>query len=391
LSRSKLYLVIAFGSVTHRDIFLEHPIKLPVLNVDLPLVGFFVVTPVVLAIFHFFIFLQLFALAAKSNDYGALLRQEAPVASDRQYLRQRLDSFLVLQFLAGPKEQRTGFGGISLRLITWLTLVCAPLLILLQAQMTFLPYHLGWVVWLQRFVVFLDLVVIGYFWTRVRSDDDPTIRSMTNRCWRIISAVAGLCVVVFSLSVATFPGEWTNENLPSFRRIPAVWWPGWYDQSHWTSLHELLFEGTPDEVSGRPRSLFSNQLILTDQSFVDQDKLDKIDVNLSLRGRNLRQAVFNRSDLRKSDFTGAILDRASFTSTKLQNSTFWCASKDKHELGCTSLKGSDLSFANLQGANMTFASMQGANLTGAYLKNARLRELNFRAPISILQSSRVRT
>ena len=39
----QLYLAITFGSVTHRDLFLETPIKLPLLNVDLPLVGFFAV------------------------------------------------------------------------------------------------------------------------------------------------------------------------------------------------------------------------------------------------------------------------------------------------------------------------------------------------------------
>jgi hypothetical protein len=55
----QLYLAIAFGSVTHRDLFLESPIKLPLVNVDLPLVGFFVVAPGLLVIFHFFVFLQL--------------------------------------------------------------------------------------------------------------------------------------------------------------------------------------------------------------------------------------------------------------------------------------------------------------------------------------------
>jgi hypothetical protein len=39
----ELYLAIAFAAVTHRDLFLETPIRLPVLNVELPLVGFFVV------------------------------------------------------------------------------------------------------------------------------------------------------------------------------------------------------------------------------------------------------------------------------------------------------------------------------------------------------------
>src|SRR5260370_13573175 len=82
----ELYLAIAFGSVKHRDLFLETPIKLPLLNVDLPLVGFFVVAPTVLVIFHFYVFLQLLALAAKSNYYVMLLRQVAPDTSDRHYL-----------------------------------------------------------------------------------------------------------------------------------------------------------------------------------------------------------------------------------------------------------------------------------------------------------------
>jgi hypothetical protein len=63
----QLYLAIAFGSVTHRDLFLEAPIKLPLLNVDLPLVGFFVLAPILLVIFHFYVFLQLLGLAAKAE------------------------------------------------------------------------------------------------------------------------------------------------------------------------------------------------------------------------------------------------------------------------------------------------------------------------------------
>src|SRR5215467_14319757 len=98
----ELYLVISFGSVKHRDLFLETPIKLPLLNVDLPLVGFFVVAPAVLVILHFYIFLQLAGLASSAKDYNTLLAVDAPVASDRQYIRRRLDVFPILQFLAGP-------------------------------------------------------------------------------------------------------------------------------------------------------------------------------------------------------------------------------------------------------------------------------------------------
>jgi hypothetical protein len=104
----QLYLAIAFGSVTHRDLFLENPIKLPLLNVDLPLVGFFVVAPAVLVILHFYVFRQLAGLASGAKDYNTLLAVDVPDASDRQYVRRRLDVFPILQFLAGPPGSANG-------------------------------------------------------------------------------------------------------------------------------------------------------------------------------------------------------------------------------------------------------------------------------------------
>ena len=72
----ELYLAIAFGSVKHRDLFLETPVKLPILDVDLPLVGFFVLAPAILVIFHFYVFLQLYGLAAKAREYNGLLKEQ---------------------------------------------------------------------------------------------------------------------------------------------------------------------------------------------------------------------------------------------------------------------------------------------------------------------------
>jgi Pentapeptide repeats (8 copies) len=317
----ELYLAIAFGSVTNRDLLLETPIKLPLLNVELPLVGFFVVAPTVLVIFHFYVLLQLRALATKARDYDWLLTHEAHGPSGREYLRQRLHSFLVLQFLAGPADQRGGFSGFSLRLIAWLTLVAAPVLVLLHGQVTFLPYHREWVVWLQRLLILFDLALIGYFWVRVHTTDGPIFVRLSRK---IAGSVVSLCAIFVSVSVATFPGEWVEEHLPSLRVVPlfgfgpVITRPG----QSWTSLHELLFAGEVDGVSGRPLSLFSNRLVLIDQSFVDADKLDKIEVSQSLRGRDLRMAVFDRTDLRKVDFTGAKLNGAKFVDAKLSNARF---------------------------------------------------------------------
>jgi uncharacterized protein YjbI with pentapeptide repeats len=394
----ELYLVIAFGSVKHRDLFLETPIKLPLLNVDLPLVGFFVVAPTILVIFHFYVFLQLLVLSSKARDYDTLLRQTISDTSDDQYLRQRLDSFLVLQLLVGPTEQRTGFGGFSLRLIAWITLVGIPVLILLQAQVTFLPYHKEWVVWLQRVAVLIDLAVIWYFLKRVRSDNEPIIARAPSSVWPIVGAATSACVLLFSVGVVTFPGERANDHVPHIRVIPAAWPPHWSKPDDWKSLHELLFAGTADEVSGRPRSLFSNRLVLTDQSFVDPDKLDNIEVSHSFRGRDLSHAVLNRADLRKADFTGAMLNGALFLSSKLQEAQFGCAERGTNtdtetdgkesagrrwpDDGCTWLQDADLSKAQLrdaifsrtrlQSAQFSLAKLQGAWLVGAQLQGANL-------------------
>jgi hypothetical protein len=309
----ELYLAIAFGSVRHRDLFLETPIKLPLLNVDLPLVGFFIVAPALLVIFHFYVFLQLLALSAKASDYNALLRTKAPVEADRQYMRQRLDPFLILQFLAGPSKQRGGMNGFWLRLIAWITLVGAPILVLLQAQITFLPYHQESVVWLHRFAIFVDVVIIWYYWNRIRNDDDPIVKWMSDTAWKCVGAFLSLLIVLLSVWITTFPGEWAEENFP----------PHLSDKSRW-SLHQFLFAGERESVSGWPSSLFSNHLILTNVSFIDLDKIDKVTISRSFRGRDLRQAVLNGVDLRKSDLRGANLRGAKLIAADLRDAHFGC-------------------------------------------------------------------
>jgi uncharacterized protein YjbI with pentapeptide repeats len=388
----ELYLAIAFAAVTHRDLFLETPIKLPVLNVDLPLVGFFVVAPTVLVIFHFYVFLQLLALAKKAGDYDLLLRELVSVEADRQYIRQRLDPFLVLQFLAGPRDQRTGSTGLWLRLIAWITLVGAPVVILLQAQVTFLPYHNSWVLWWLRSAVIIVLIIVWYYWIQIRSSDRPIVLGVTSRLWQLVGWMATIFVAAFSVCVATFPGEWIDRLLPRVSFIPTSDLLDWSKPKDWASPHDLLFAGEINQVSSKPVSLFSDRLVLTDQNIVDIEKLDKVRVSLSLRGRDFNRAVLSRADLRKADFTGANLEAARIDGAKLEGAKFECAdnlsksdqeSEQPHFLprsqswpadGCAWLRMADLSGAQMQGASFNRARLQGANFNGSNLQGANFSD-----------------
>jgi hypothetical protein len=47
-----LYLLITATTVTQRQLLLAEPVKLPVLNIDLPLWGFFFLAPILFVILH---------------------------------------------------------------------------------------------------------------------------------------------------------------------------------------------------------------------------------------------------------------------------------------------------------------------------------------------------
>jgi uncharacterized protein YjbI with pentapeptide repeats len=99
----------------------------------------------------------------------------------------------------------------------------------------------------------------------------------------------------------------------------------------------------------------------------EPDKLGKVAVTRSFRGRNLTQADFNRSDLREFYFTRTKLNGAQLTLTKLQGARFECGSERKkytvQQEGCAQAEGADFSGAAIQGVRFREAKLQGASST----------------------------
>ena len=133
-----LYLLIAVGSVTHRDLFLENPVRLPFLNVDLPLLGFFVLGPLLFLIVHTYVLLHFVLLGRKIRAFHAQLRAQISDAHVRAQLRDQLPSNIFVQILAGPREVRRGVIGAMLRLIAQISLVVGPIA-LLVSRFSFCP------------------------------------------------------------------------------------------------------------------------------------------------------------------------------------------------------------------------------------------------------------
>src|ERR1700730_4735564 len=139
------YIAIAAGAVTHEDLLLVRPVKLPFLNVELPLKDFFAFAPFIVLIIHDYALMHFIMLGKKASRFHNELRHQFPDSGTktpksgaapesapkeiRDKLRRLLPSNIFVQILAGPPELRTGFFGRMLKLIALTTLVVLPILL----------------------------------------------------------------------------------------------------------------------------------------------------------------------------------------------------------------------------------------------------------------------
>jgi len=174
------YIGIAAGAVTHKDLLLESPVKLPFLSdVPLPLIAFFFLAPIVFIVSHAYTLVYFVMLAAKVGVYDAELRAQLGDAPEmRDAFRRQLPSNVFVQFLAGPEDIREGLLGLLLKAVAWVSLVIGPVLLLLLIQVRFLPYHLEWLTWVHRLAILADVVLLWLLWPAV-------LHSRSRLLWRL--------------------------------------------------------------------------------------------------------------------------------------------------------------------------------------------------------------
>jgi uncharacterized protein YjbI with pentapeptide repeats len=397
------YLLIAVGSVTHRDLFSESAVKLPFLNVDLPLLGFFALGPAIFLIVHTYVLLHFVLLAGKVGDFDAELRAQIADEEVRRRLRRQLPSNIFVQFLAGSREVRSGIMGFMLRLIAQISLILGPIALLVFFELQFLPYHHEAITWWHRIAVLADIALLWTLWPSVARGERAGLAWRDLRRFKIVAlAVASLAPVLLVTTIATFPGEWLEDTVPSLQFIP------WKDRKEQTdeknkrwrlvSLHELLVAGDVgplgklvslrefliaskevDFGARKPKSLWSNRLVLPGFDAIDHARFDseaKIEAaseTVSLRARHLEGAILIGAKLRKADLTAALLQGAQLDHSDLRGAKFDCGNNQEHPpQQCARLQGASLIEANLQGAALKYGELQGAILNFANLQGAKL-------------------
>src|SRR5262245_29682470 len=183
-----LYLLTAAATVEHRQLLLAEPVKLPVLNIELPLWGFFFLAPILFVIFHAYVLLQVLLLGRTAAAYNHAVERAGLAADDAASLRQRLANTLFAQIFAGSPREREGWLGWLLKAMAWITLAIAPLLLLLTFQVSFLPYHSHLATWTHRGLIAAELVVVFLLWPLVL---DSRREPEWTMAWRRLRQMAG--------------------------------------------------------------------------------------------------------------------------------------------------------------------------------------------------------
>lgn len=420
------YLAVVIAGTTPTDLLLDNPAQLPLLGVSVPLYLFYVVAPLLFVALHLSLLLQLYVTAVKLKEWhGAASRSH----QDSLEPKSGLDPFLFTRVMGGADSEP------FIRFLMWrvveFTVLVAPVLLLLSFQIRYLPQHSESMTLYLRLLVLADLGLLWLVWPRVLAPSEswperfkgwsqrvrgaigaaastgleviwagwrppsPSSGSPPPRLLRALWAkvrsvdsdvtiggamLLSLGVVLFAFVIATVPGGLIERCVTfSARDCLAGDADGWNGTP--LALTHAFFDGHPDPVKGTSTTPFSRSLLLSHEALSTWDEHHNRWTGPSLRGRDLRHAVFAHADLRGADLTAADLRGADLRHADLTDAKLGCAAPP---LGttpriwrCANLAGAQLlraklTGADLRGANLTDANLRDATLTGANLRYANL-------------------
>ena len=360
-----LYLAIAALATTHRNLLLGEPQTLPILNIKVDLLPFYVIAPLFYLVFHFYVLMMLLLLARTTAPFEKQLNVTLPREGGQERYRARVENALFLQILIGMKPERAGFNGVLLGMIALITIVLAPLATLILMQMMFLPYHHLTITWWHRRLVLADLVLIIVMWSRFfaySGVENPQFFLFPQRgsLRAGLARAAYLVLVGVVMWLAVWEGRWAGEPYVGRPDVAATangvvfgLFPDRLKLDSETVVGEKTLKETKEEIASRGGD------------FVPTIKLD---------GRDLQSVVLSGADLRGVSLNDALMQGADLSRARLDGARLVMARLQGADLNSAQLQGDHLFGARLQGASLGAANLQGANLRDAHLQGAALRD-----------------
>ena len=374
------YISLIIISTTDLQLFLpESKVRLPILEVELSLLGFYAIVPFLIVIFHFYLLINLKHHQDKYQLWKAEVGEEGGIT--------RLDPILI-HFIDAYKPKELMYR--LLFLVISISVFFFPLVNIVLMQGRFGAYHSFGISHFQFGAAFIDIAFILIFFDKIVRQSKGSPRS------RII-IVPMVLVSVFSFAfyfIALYlnfalqnPSTW---NFLHYGLTPKINLANTGDQVGEVSDSYVLYylhDSMPEQVArakayanfGKPLNLENRDFrfaILPSVNLARANmrgcRLDEAYMWLAnLEGVQLQEAFLNHADL-----TGANLSGANLVGADLSGANLFRANLAGADLSEANLAGADLSEANLAGADLSEANLAGAKLTSAYLSMSNLSMAN---------------
>ncbi|MGC2694512.1 MAG: pentapeptide repeat-containing protein [Candidatus Angelobacter sp.] len=348
---------------------------LPIIQAAIPIVGFYVVAPLILLCLYFYFH---FYLQKLWEELGSL----PAVFTDGRELHKRTDPWLLNDLVRSHFVKLKDGRPFLSYFQSWISVVLAWWLV----PITLFAFWLRYIrrhdlFWTMVHALFLAVAIFcavqlftianrtlrGEERTVLRWKDLLKCRSTYVRC-SLLALLSGFLIGV-SLA-AIFGEEYPSAELVNQNRVnsPRSWLP-------WVLLHvgySPFANLTNADVSVKPTNWRGKK----DEDF---DLVKGADLRDSdLRNARAPLAFFAKADLRYSRMEGVDLIGANLRQANMRRASLRRAFLIDADLTNANLSDVDFEGANLQEADLTGTYLTGANLTGAELESARLRYADLR-------------
>jgi uncharacterized protein YjbI with pentapeptide repeats len=405
------YLGIIVWGTTHEDLLRISPVKLPILDVELPLTTFYAFAPWMVALLHFNLLMQLELLSNKLWN----LDRDLPATPAGQQIRDRLFIFPFTHLIVGRSD--VWLIRWLLSLIVGITIIAMPLFMLLAAQIRFLPFHDEAITWSQRLSVWTDAAMLLALWPLIASPEDRAREWWQNFAFRLVGYwpawIRYLTVIGWNRLARLIQRHWPNRRFreiapPSMQKtgtepkgmvvllisVPLVVLisivavvPGSITvQTYYAPANDKSRNDSPEDtpfyledwlIRRMPESWLSVAAhkydVVSCTSLAQAEKIDAFilqivlgpcswfNLDLFTRNLNLREARLVPKEVSLS-----LLTRATDPNKQIRDAAF-------KEFDGLNLQNRDLRFANLFGAMLPKADIRHVQLQGAILLKAKLQ------------------
>ena len=355
-----VYALLNVLATTDKNIYMLDSVKMPLLNIELPLISFYIVIPL------FLLALQ-FNLLYMMHSHRELL-QNAHKNSARE-----LKNFPKGLYEGALLHSNNAFLYKIVKLFLYLIVFYSPIAVLIAFYLRFGDYQNFALSSWHLILLILSVAVISLFADVFEFEGERRAVSIILKYLSIaflISIISGLALYHYKILHRIDKSDFTKKDIKFFKKFHSEL------KETGLGIEELLY----------PRLVIENEVLipydkelltlLSNLKESNDTKLLMSNIPFKQSHRNFRLAKFGHSIMIKTDFKGGHFEGANLWYAELQGSNFKDANLTSADLYHAELQGAYLWCAELQGAYLEDANLTSANLYHAELQGADLFEAN---------------